>query len=188
MNPYNKTKQNQGFTLIELMLAIGLLSILMLLAMPNLSQFVQKQKLATQGEIISSTFGVARSEALNQLSNIEVCWNPKSSDEVIDRRDVEINPGMMAVLTLAASAVEIRQVEYDVDNTLTVDDETDNCATYSPQGRLIMSSIDGNELVFGVCRASGEKKDSRSIQIGITGRPVIKKNVDDDGSQTIDCT
>lgn len=187
MNLHKKIKQNQGFTLIELMLAIGLLSILMLLAMPNLSQFVQKQKLATQGEIISSTFGVARSEALSRLSNVHVCWNPKSetSDKAFNGYD--ISPGKMAVIFLVSVGTPevIREIDYDIENTLTVDDETDNCVNYSAQGRLM--SMEGNSLIFGVCRAANNNKDSRSIEINSTGRATVKKNVNGN-TQKIACT
>lgn len=176
MNPFKNTTKNQGFTLIELMLAVAFLGLLMVIAMPNLSQFVQKQKLSTQAELISSTFGVARSEALSRLNDVHVCWNPKSetSDKTVNGH--VIKPGQMAVvfpLTSTTSEV-IREIEYDVENTLTVDDETDNCTTYSPQGRL--KSMTGTSLIFGVCRAANEKDDSRSIEISSTGRAVVKKN------------
>lgn len=187
MNPLKNIKQNQGFTLIELMLAIGLLSILMLIAMPNLSQFVQRQKLSTHSEMINSAFSVARAEALNRLQDVRVCWNPRSESADATVNGYAIRPGMMVVLVpiTAATSEVIRDVEYDADDVFVDDDEADNCVTYDSQGRL--DSFDGQSLVFGVCRWSGETQDSRSVSISPTGRPVSRDNVNG-GVATIDCT
>lgn len=183
MNPHKKTKQNQGFTLIELMLAIGFLSILMLIAMPNLSQFVQRQKLSTHSEMINSTFSVARAEALNRLQDVRVCWNPKSESADMTVNGYAVRPGMMVVLVpiTAATSDVIRDIEYDAEDVFVDDNQVDNCVTYDPQGRLERA------LVFGVCRHSGETEDSRSVSISPTGRPVSRDNVNG-GTATIDCT
>lgn len=196
MNLNKKTKQNQGFTLIELMLAIGILSTLMLLAMPNLSQFVQKQKLSAQAEAISSVFSTARSQAISELKDVHVCWNPSATDNFDPKSvngvdgDYTLLPGKIAALIPdkddASKLLAVRDVEYDVDNISVVDDYNENCVTYSPQGRLTLAA--GTTVTFGVCRASDNEKDSRSVTVSPAGRPMVKKNVADDGSTTISCS
>lgn len=188
MNLLKKIKQNQGFTLIELMLAIGFLGVLTVIALPNLSQFVQTQKLKSQAEIISSTFSVARSEALSRLSNVNVCWNPANANASRTVSGYQIQPGRMAVIFPSSTAEIIRDVDYAVDGMVVVDDENDNCATYTPQGRLLATSVSGTSLIFGVCRATSELDDSRSVEISATGRPVVKENVTGSNTQTISCS
>lgn len=163
--------------------------------MPNLSQFVQKQKLKSQAEIISSAFSTARSEAISQLKDVHVCWNPSAANNFTPSSVTGVEgaytllPRNIAVLLPDADdpsqLISVRDVQYVVDNTFVVDSYNQNCVTYSPQGRLTLAA--GTTVTFGVCRESGNNKDSRSVVISSTGRPMIKEN-EIGGSTTIDCS
>ncbi|RDK11579.1 hypothetical protein DN412_04270 [Cupriavidus lacunae] len=58
-----------GFTLIELMVTIAVLCILVTMAFPNLSDYLDKQRLISQMRAISNLAQLARSEAIKQSSS-----------------------------------------------------------------------------------------------------------------------
>lgn len=65
----NKYKQ-AGFTLIELIITLGLVSILALLAAPSLSQFIKQERLVTTANQLNSVYRYARSEAIKRATTV----------------------------------------------------------------------------------------------------------------------
>lgn len=184
---YCQHKRHRGFTVVELMVGVAIVAILAAVAAPNLSQFITNQEIKAQSDEIGRTFAVARAESLSRLQDISVCWNP--SDANVTQSGVVIAPNHMAVLDPdGVSAEIIRYVEYTGDGLFVVEDEADNCAIIDTQGRLDLSSVTGNTLVFGVCEATGVVKNSRSIVVSNTGRATVDKNVQTDGTNTINCS
>jgi type IV fimbrial biogenesis protein FimT len=185
-----KNYSNKGFTIMELMLSMGVLAALIAIAAPNLSEFLQRQRVNSQAEAISSALSVARSQALSQLSDVTVCWNPSSS--AVTRKGHSIAAGNIAVLmgdtstNIAGSQDVIADFAYGEDLFI-ADDEADNCVVFNDQGRLDLGQVSGNTLVMGVCIRSGENADSRSIVVGNTGRAVTNKNIVS-GTPTINCS
>ena len=56
--------KNKGFTLIELMTSIAIISVLLALASPSFSEFVKNNKIATSAKNFYSDLNYAKSEAL----------------------------------------------------------------------------------------------------------------------------
>jgi type IV fimbrial biogenesis protein FimT len=67
-----------GFTIIELMLAIMVLSIVVAMGVPTLSSTIQNNRLASQTNSLLSTLNYARSEAVKLGSSVTICG---SSDQ-----------------------------------------------------------------------------------------------------------
>lgn len=67
-----------GFTLIELMVSIAMLSILLAIAVPSYQALVVNNRLATQTNEFVATLTLARSEAVKRGTRVTVC---KSSDQ-----------------------------------------------------------------------------------------------------------
>lgn len=57
-------KQARGFTLIELMVVVAVLGVLAAIAMPNMRDFIDRQRLVTQAREIANVMQLARSEAI----------------------------------------------------------------------------------------------------------------------------
>jgi len=64
-----------GFTLIELMVTLGVLSIALAIGVPSLRQFVIDNRVTAQANLLVSSLNVARSEAIKRSDNIVVTAN-----------------------------------------------------------------------------------------------------------------
>jgi len=61
-----RPRAQHGFTLVELMLALGILGILIMLALPNLASWIQNTQLRTAAEGMHAGLMFARAEALRR--------------------------------------------------------------------------------------------------------------------------
>jgi type IV fimbrial biogenesis protein FimT len=183
-----KLYKQSGFTLLELLVSISVMVILMGVAAPSISRFLSKQRVATQVQVISSALSVARSEAINRSVNVFVCWNPTNANinVTLDGTARTILVDELVVVAAGATAGTselVRNVSYSPDNLFVADDEADNCLSFDPQGRL--ADFTTPSLIFGVCRASGDDSDSRSVTVTLAGRAAIEDNT---GGTQIACS
>ena len=71
---------NDGFTIIELMIAITITAILMAVAIPSYQNFVKNNCLSTTSANLVTAFQLARSEAIKRRTAITVVANPSWND------------------------------------------------------------------------------------------------------------
>lgn len=72
-----------GFTLIELMVAIAVMAILLFLALPNFSIWLQNTQIRTAGEAILNGLQLARAEAVRRNTNVRLEINAASGWTVL---------------------------------------------------------------------------------------------------------
>lgn len=65
-------KHQSGFTLIELMIAVIILTILAGVAVPSLTSFFAKKNVESTGKIFEQTIRLARSEAVNRGVQVQI--------------------------------------------------------------------------------------------------------------------
>jgi len=61
----------RGFSLVEILIAMTILALLLLLALPNMSEYLRNSTVRTAAEIISSGVQLARSEAIRRNTPVE---------------------------------------------------------------------------------------------------------------------
>ncbi len=67
--------RNQGFTLIELIILLAIVSILFRFGMPAFQDMIANNRMTTQINAMVSSFNLARSEAVKRNRNIVLCPN-----------------------------------------------------------------------------------------------------------------
>lgn len=74
-------KKSRGFTLIELMITIAIMSIVMAIAMPNMSKFIVKQRIQSQADSLLIALVYARTEALKNNKTVYVIPAGNTADD-----------------------------------------------------------------------------------------------------------
>lgn len=64
--------RSAGFTLVELMIVMAILSIMLLIALPNFSIWMQNTQIRTAGEAILNGMQLARADAIRRNVNVEL--------------------------------------------------------------------------------------------------------------------
>ena len=64
---------NQGFTLLELLVAVAILAILVSIGLPSFSEVVKNSKLSSAAGCLATALYSARSEAVKRSVNVTVC-------------------------------------------------------------------------------------------------------------------
>ena len=66
-------KQDSGFTLLELLITVVLISIIMAIAIPSMREFTQNDRLTTNVNVLIGHLNYARSEAVKRSRQVAVC-------------------------------------------------------------------------------------------------------------------
>lgn len=62
----SRHRAHQGFTLVEIMVALAIVTIMLLLGLPSMSSYLQSSKLATEAQNFQTGLQVARTEAIRR--------------------------------------------------------------------------------------------------------------------------
>jgi type IV fimbrial biogenesis protein FimT len=184
--PMSSSRSQHGFTLIELMVTMGLLIILMTLAAPSFQQTIASTRLTTATNDLYTSLAQARSDAIRQGQRMTVC---KSSDGTsCDTGTTTWSIGWITVVdttrTAATPSVDtgetVSYVAQAVDPSVVIQGNG-NMANYVSFGADGQSkTINGGFLAgtIRVCSTSAALSDdtrARHITINIAGRTAITK-------------
>ncbi len=71
-------KQNKGYTLLEVMMALAIAGILLAVGVPGLTSFVKNNRMLAETNGLMTVLKTARSEAMTQRTNVTVCRTANS--------------------------------------------------------------------------------------------------------------
>jgi len=77
-----KINRQNGYTLVEVVIVIGLVSILGSMAVPSFSSAIQNSRLVSHYNALSASLTLARSESIKRASNVSVCAIESSGGDV----------------------------------------------------------------------------------------------------------
>lgn len=150
-------KTNTGFTLIELMMTVVILSILVSLAVPAFNDTLRTNRLAAQSNDLITAVNLARAEAVKRRTTVTICSSNNQQsctasnwrDGWIVRNDQDNDvlrafPALQGKTTISGAPATI---------------------TYGQRGFL----ENGNPVTLTLCIDAGNK--GRRINITGTGRP-----------------
>ena len=177
---------SRGFTLIELMIAVGLTGLLLSLAVPALDQFTTSARSTSAVNDFVSSMHVARSTAVTTNFRTTVCasagganceavsWDQgwivftdRDSDQTVDNGE-----------TIVATSEGI-------DGLSIQSGEFGQFLMYRPNGRVMTSSANGNSGQFTVCDNRGSEY-AKVLIVDLSGRPRMSKYLADGTSPS--CT
>ena len=172
-------QRQNGFTLIELMIAVGLTGLLLSMAVPALDIFVSNARQTGAINDFVSTIHQARSTAVTTNTRVTICpssngtncesvgWNngwivfsDPDSDRNVDNDETVISAsGAVDGLTLQSS-------------------EFATFLMYRPNGRVMNASLNGSSGAIVVCDDRGSNY-AKVMIIDLSGRPRLSKTMAD---------
>jgi len=172
-----KNKMQQGFTLIELMVAIAVVAILTAIALPSMNNFLVKMRVDNEISEMQRLLLTARNIAINTGRNTTVC--PLSGGACSNNWQDEISVFTNSVNTLATNNTFAAPDELvKVKDAIQTGDQllyALNSIIYTPDGRLLTASAN-----FSYC-PQNDSDSARGIDISLSGRSYTSSDTDNDG-------
>jgi type IV fimbrial biogenesis protein FimT/type IV fimbrial biogenesis protein FimU len=171
----------QGFTLIELMVAIAVVSILSAIALPSMNDFLVRMRVDNEISEMQRLLLTARNMAINTGKNTTVC--PLSSGVCTSNWQNEVSVFTNDVNSLANGnafaandeLVKVREAIRSGDKLQFANAANSiTSVIYTPSGRLITA-----QGSFSYC-PKGDADRSRGIDISISGRSYTSSDTDSD--------
>lgn len=173
-----KTDHENGFTLIELMVAVAVLAVTLTIGVPSFRETIQTNRMATQANEFVAALALARSEAIKRGTRTTLCKSPDGSNctnggnwdqgwivFVDGNNNATADDGTGSILKVYSSLGS---------STLSGNTNVANYVSYISSGftQLIGGGIQAGTFTLcpGTSGATG-----RSIVISATGRPTVSK-------------
>ncbi len=166
-------KRERGFTIIELMTSIVILSVLAFLAAPAMFDLIQRSKIdATTSDLMRSVVA-ARTEAVARNQSIVIC----SSSDAATCTSGGWSAGWLTYVdtdrdgTMDAGEEVLTLYQLMNDATLTTNTANVHSMSFNSDGTL------DEAISFRVCGETADPDSGYSIAISVTGRPRSSKGV-----------
>ena len=171
------THRKQGFTLVELMVAIAIVAILSIIALPRMSGFLAQMRVDNQIAEIQRLLLTARNVAINTGKNTTVC--PLSSGVCTTNWQNELSVFTNDANTLVNSnAFAANDELVKIKDPIKTGDKlqfTQASVIYAPSGQLLTANG-----TFRYC-PKNESNESRGVTLSISGRSYTTSDTDNDG-------
>lgn len=160
-----------GFSLIELLVVMAILSILLAVSLPNFRDMIESNSSNSQAKLFLTTLNLARSEAIKRGGNVAVC----ASNDGADCDEDEWGEGWIVFFDANGDANGLTGSVDANDTLIRVFDSvgSSNVTTFTVDlfeyNNLGFSATGGTQTLL-ICPASSNAVNARSIVIGPSGR------------------
>ena len=168
-----------GFTLIELMIAVALTALLMSMAVPAMDVFVSNSRQTGAINDLVSSMHLARSTAITTNTRVTLCASASGNDcdgaswadgwIVFGDRDSDQDVDADETIVSTADGV---------DSLSMVSAEFGQFMLYRPNGRVMNASVNGTSGEFTICDDRGASH-AKVMIIELSGRPRQSKTMAD---------
>ena len=168
----NRTLQETGFTLVELMVTIVVAAVVLTVAIPSFKEIIDNNRLVTQVNAFTTSLATARSEAIQRALQVTVCKSTNGTscttsgnweqgwivfEDVNGNGSVDVGDDLIRVFRSLPAGY-----------TLRVGGNFSNWIAYTRTGMSAGNS--GVSDTFRVCTPDAVTTKSRAIEINTTGR------------------
>ncbi len=161
--------RQKGVTIIELMVAVGVLAILAAVAVPSYQFLITNNQVSTQSNRLLGSLLYARSESIKRGQTVSVCWSA-SGTACGGTSGQGWSDGWMVFVDVGAdgtyhSATDtLLKVESAIPGGHTIKSSYANSVQFRPDGS---SNAFGN---FTLCSADNEPQHTRQVDVSRSGR------------------
>ena len=163
-------KKINGFTVIELMIVVGVLGILIAVGLPSLQDTISRISTNTQAKTLVSSLNFARSEAIKRGALVSICSSSSGTDCAANSWAdgwivfVDNNSDANGAAGSVDAGDEVLRVYQGLGgNSLTF---SASLQQYDPQG----FGTNAAARTFLLCPEDGNSANAQSVEISITGR------------------
>lgn len=190
-------RQN-GFTVIELMIAVVITALLLTIGVPSFSNTIEQNKLSTEINSLISSLQYARSESVKTGKRITLC----RSDDGIDCGATGYEEGWIVFeddvsadgdLDTGERILKVHQ-SLDINFTLRGNNRFTNFISYMPTGGIANTDPSADQDHFVLCKQNNTSK-ARALFVLSSGRARVSKDTnldgipeDDSGNNITSCT
>lgn len=161
-----------GFTLVELLITITIISITLAMAVPNFTALVNSNATASQTNHFSSAIGAARSEAITRNTSVIIC----KRNNLTCSNGVQWESGWIIFADndgddALDSGEELRYIDALRDNyTLRPSTATLNWLRFQSDGKVSSNLSTFSGVTFRLCGPDGDITESRAITFNVVGQ------------------
>ena len=165
--------QQRGYTLIEVFITVALLAVIVAVAFPNLSEFVDRRRISAGAQEISDILSFARQYSVSRNQNVRVCWNEQNEGTAGVRNVAghQIEHGGFIAVPQADQATLLDRSSLSGSRSVIRENLEGRCLFFQGSGR---SNKAGS---FFVCPADDEVDGAFEIVLDIAGRAQIIRGV-----------
>lgn len=168
------TAWNRGYTLVELLVAMGLMTVLMAWATPSLTEVVHTSRVRTGADALNHSLSLARSEAVKRNTHVIMC---RSLDGRVCSAQAGWEQGWIVFPDpngdgQPESEAQILHYEERAAEGLRIlgNLPVGHYVSYTPYGRTRLLSGAFQAGTFTVCSAGGAGVKARQVIINSVGR------------------
>lgn len=161
--------RHSGFTLIEMMITVGILGIVLAIAVPNLSEFVARTQLKGVADNLAQDLVFARSESTRQNKTIQLSMNDgANSCYGLTSSSTDCNCGITS--TAGSNYCELRQAsQFPAGITLTRTGGSFNNLQFEAARGLPVSSTNAILSSNQEVRISDRSGDTLVVKMSVLG-------------------
>lgn len=156
-------KKNSGFTMLEVLIAVAVLSILVALAVPSFRELMDRNAVTTAANDLLSSVLLARSESVKREQRIAIARNGS------DWKSWQVFTDLNNDGSYDSDSEELL-LEHSLDDSLTIAKvgNIGNYLSFSSRGRATLQAADGLKIAKG--------SHQRYLCFSATGRPRVQED------------
>lgn len=157
-----------GFTLLELMTAIVVGSVMLSIAVPSFRQMIASSRLTTQANEVVAALNLARSEAIKQNTRVAFCRaETATSTSCVDARGDWRN---WIVATRTGEVIRRGAISTHGDTLVVQSTLVNDQALFGPDGLTQTGGALVNGQFISVCAANITTDNMRKVELGAGSR------------------